>query len=307
MELAEFVNLTNIDIVQHVRGSGPKVCVCPINGTRRWFTLEHADTNYENIESGYLDTVAKGYVDLFKLFFDHGIETLLVPSFGLDLLERGEEYMQIAAEGFNRLATHPLFLEFYEDYQIQARFYGDYQKHFQDTPYAYLIDQFDLITNKTGKNKKGTLFFGLFAHDASERVAQIGIQFYQEHNRAPSRKEIIEAYYGIHVDDVDIFIGFDKFSAFDMPLVAVGSEDLYFTVSPTLYLTQTQLRTILYDHIYSRKDVDEQYSEMDADDWVRMRKFYDVHQGKTLGVGTKVGDIWYPLPQVSPVRNNGKQ
>ena len=306
IELREFIGLNKQDISYKVRQHGSTVCVCPINGTRRWFTLEHADTNYENIESGYLDTVAEGYVNLFKLFFEHGIETLLVPSFGPDLLERGEEYMQIAAEGFNRLTVHPLFLKFYEDYEVQVRFYGDYRKYFKDTPYAYLIDQFEAITQKTLDNTKGVLFFGLFAHDASESVAQIGIDFYREHKRAPSKKEIVEKYYGRYVDPVDIFIGFDKFSAFDMPLIAVGEEDLYFTVSPTLYMTETQLRTILYDHMYSRKNIDEQYSTKSGEDWETMRRFYDSHQEKTLGVGTKIGEIWYPLPQVTAFGMNGK-
>jgi hypothetical protein len=82
-----------------------------------------------------------------------------------------------------------------------------------------------------------------------------------------------------------------------MPLVATGMEDLYFTVSPTLYMTQDQLRAILYDHIYSRRnEID--YSEMSPESWQHMRHFYRKNHGNTLGVGTKVNGIWYPLPQV---------
>lgn len=305
MEKKSFINLPQEEIIQQVKQFGPKVCVCPINGTRRWFTLEYTSSDYETIESGYLEMAAKGYVNLFRLFFDHGIESMLVPSFGPDLIERGEEYMQLAAEGFNQLTIHPLFLNFYENYDVRVRFYGDYCKYLVDTPYAYLIDQFDALTQKTLKKGRHCLYFGLFANDASEAVAQIAIQFYQKNNRPPTRREIIEAYYGEYISQVDIFIGFDKFSAFDMPLVAVGNEDLYFTVSPTLYMTQTQLRTILYDHIYARRGLDD-YTEMDNENWNRMRAYYQANHERTLGVGTNVGGIWYPTPQVQPLEETEK-
>jgi tuberculosinol/isotuberculosinol synthase len=297
MNTEEFISLSNDAIEEIVKRVGPTVCTCPINGTRRWFTLEHANTDYENVAAGYLDTVAQAYVDLFKLFFDHGISYLLVPSFGPDLLERGEEYLQLAVEGFSRLTYHPLFLDFYAEYHVQVHFYGDYERYFSETEYAQLIEQFDALTRQTSGHNNHYLFFGLFAHDASETVARFAIDFYKQNKRVPNRSEIVQAYYGVDLPPVDIFIGFDKFSSFDMPLVATGMEDLYFTVSPTLYMTQNQLRAVLYDHIYSRRnEID--YSEMSPESWQHMRHFYRKNHGNTLGVGTKVNGIWYPLPQV---------
>jgi tuberculosinol/isotuberculosinol synthase len=297
MNIEEFISLPESEMLQHTQDHGPRVCVCPINGTRRWFTLEHASTNYENIESGYLDIVARAYVDFFTLFYRHGIHTLLIPSFGPDLLERGEEYMKVAVKGFEMVAKHDLFLKFYQEYDVQVRFYGNYVEYLEHTDYYYLIEYFDKITQETANHKSHQLFWGLFANDATESVGKISIDYYKKHNRPPSREEIIKAYYGTYVEPVDIFLGFDKFSAFDMPLLAIGFEDLYFTVSPTLYLTQAQLRTILYDHIYTRKEIDE-YSEMTIQEWEHMRAFYKTNLGKTLGIGVKKSNIWYPLPQV---------
>lgn len=308
MELNEFLILPTRELVQLVRESGPKVCVCPVNGTRRWYTLEHesGDSDYEDADSAYLDTVVKGYIDLIGLFFDQGIETILLPSFGPDLLERGDEYMQLAAAGFSHVTSHPWFLNFYEQYDVRVGFYGDYAKHFQNTDYQYLIEQFDEITQKTSGNKQRHLFWGLFANDASEAVAEFAVNYYRENQRTPNRKEIVEAYYGEYINPVDIFIGFDKFSTFDMPLISVGSEDLYFMVSPTLYLTQEQLRTILYDHLFLRRENDEEYSDKNESEWEEMRNFYDTHRGKTLGVGNKIGGIWYPSSQVEPSSNTKK-
>jgi tuberculosinol/isotuberculosinol synthase len=76
-----------------------------------------------------------------------------------------------------------------------------------------------------------------------------------------------------------------------MPLIATGNEDLYFTVSPSPYFTQKQLRDILYDHIYLRH-TDE------PEDWFVMKEFYQTNIGRTMGVGAEHKGIWYPLPQV---------
>ena len=105
-------------------------------------------------------------------------------------------------------------------------------------------------------------------------------------------------YYGEYVEPVDLFVGFDKFCLFDMPLVTTGNEDLYFTISPSPYLSKRQLRDILYDHLYSRRDGEPDYAAMEPDDWSWMKSFYTANLDRTLGVGIKHGRTWYPLPQV---------
>jgi hypothetical protein len=77
-----------------------------------------------------------------------------------------------------------------------------------------------------------------------------------------------------------------------MPLLALGEEDLYFTVTPSFYLSERQLRDILYDHLYTRR-VEE------GDNWAVMKEFYRVNMNKTLGVGAQREGFWYPLPQVN--------
>jgi tuberculosinol/isotuberculosinol synthase len=297
VHLAEFQDLPTEQVGQLVRAAGPKVCVFPINGTRRWFLLTHPSQRGEGLASAYLDATAKRHVEIYRLLFDHGLDTLLTPVFGPDLVERGEGYMQIAADGLARLATHPDFLDFYETSGVRVRFYGDHRRFLGPTPYAYLSDLFDSVTARTLAHSRYRLFFGLFAHDATEAVAQIAVRCYQERGRSPDRRQIVEAYYGEYVGPVDLFIGFDKLSAFDMPLVATGAEDLYFTVSPSLYLTQHQLRDILYDHLYARRgELD--YSEMSPREWGLMTDFYQANMERTLGVGTRQDGVWYPLPQV---------
>ncbi len=301
--LETFLDWPTEQVAEVVRAHGPRVCVFPINGTRRWFLLEHPPESEENFVLDYLGLMVKRHLELYRLFFDHGVAYLLTPIFGPDLFsERSEAYTRFAVDGMALLAEHPAFLDFYRDYDVKVRCYGDYHKYLAPTPYAYLEDLFDEVMEKTAAHQTHHLLFGVFAHDATETVAELSVHYYQEHDRIPDKRTLVELYYGEYVPPVDLFIGFDKFAAFDMPLVTTGHEDLYFTVAPSLYMESRQLRTILYDHLYTRRQEETDYEELTETDWQAMHTFYHDNREQTLGVGAihPRGNFWYPLPQVVP-------
>jgi len=293
MDIKTFLKLPTEEVAKIVRAHGPKVCVFPINGTRRWFLMEN-ERSSDDYASAYLPAIIENHIGLYKLFFEHGIETLLTPALGTDLWERGDEYVQMVAEGFAALANHPKFLAFFDQYQVRANFYGDYRKFLSKTNYSHLLETFDAVKEKTAQNDQCKLFFGLFASDATESVAELSVAYYQQHGVIPNKQKIIELYYGEYVQPVNFFVGFDKFSVYDMPLLASGFEDLYFTVSPSAYLSQNQLREILFDHIYSRSVEEPEYLEMSEDAWESMKTFYKVYRETTLGIGVIKDGIWYP-------------
>ena len=294
MDLETFLKLSPADIAQIVRDAGVKVVVFPVNGTRRWFMLEHPDpqNNFISRYQAYKDITAQKYIEIFKLVFDQGLDTLLTPEFGSELLTRGATYANLATEALAYLATYPPFLDFYETYQVRVRFYGDYRRVLANTPYAYLINLFDELTQRTLTHSRYRLFYGICANDATEQVAELAVQHYQKFHSLPDRRAIVTLYYGEYVDPVSFFIGFDKFSAFDMPLLALGEEDLYFTVAPSLYLTERQLREIIYDHLYTRRVAE-------TENWSGLASFYTANRGQTLGIGKQRDGFWYPLPQVT--------
>jgi hypothetical protein len=269
------------------------VCVFPFNGTRRWFLLEHPEKARENFVQSYIEETSRGYIDVYQLLFEHGIDTVLAPVFGSEILTRGEEYMQQIGSSMGLLAEHPAFLSFYEQYDVCVHFYGDYRRELGKTRYAYITDQFDKATKKTSDHKKGRLFYGVFASDATESIAELSIQHHVKTGRIPTRKELIEAYYGQYIEKADIFIGFEKFTVFDYPMLNWGEESLYFTVAPSLYITAKQLRHILYDHIYLRPIKEPDYEAMPAKDLQSMRQFYLEHKDDAFGVGEVHHGIWY--------------
>jgi len=206
----------------------------------------------------------------------------------------------MAADGLALLTREPALLKFYETYGVRVRFYGDHRKYFGPTPYAYLSDLFDDLTARTQLHDRHRLFFGVCANDAAETTGELAVRYYQQHGQTPDKRALVEMYYGEYIPPVNVFIGFDKFNVFDMPLISTGSEDLYFTVSPSPYLNAPQLRAILYDHLFSRRDSEPDYQTMGPEEWAAMRAFYQANLEKSCGIGTRhgPGGCWYPLPQV---------
>jgi tuberculosinol/isotuberculosinol synthase len=290
-------------IAEHVRRDGPKVCVFPINGTRRWFMLEYPQEAMSKSFDTYLQIAGRRHVELYKLVFDHGIGTLMTPIFGPELLDRGQEYHRLILPGLLRTAEHPDFVNFYDAYDVRVRIYGDTERYLRGTPYEPALDAFAALERHTAAHERYRLFFGVCAHDPTETVAEIGVQFQREYGHLPNKRQIVKAYYGEYVKPVDIFIGFDRPTAFDMPLIATGEEDLYFTVCPSPYLDAQTLRHILYDHLYARRIDDSSYQTLSTTDIETLVAFYQANHQHVLGLGRrhKSGAFWYPIPQVEMI------
>jgi tuberculosinol/isotuberculosinol synthase len=289
----KFLSLPADELAKIVRAERTKTCVFPFNGTRRWFLLEHGREFNEETAKNYVDLTVRGYVATYKLVFDHGLDNIVAPVFGGEIFNRGEEYMREIGSNMILFATHPAFLELYESYGVRVHFYGDYRRQLKDTPYAYICDSFDEITRKTAHHKGCALFYGVCADDATVTIADLTIRYYQDTGRSPSRRELIEHYYGETIEKADIFIGFEKFNVFDYPMLGWGEESLYFTIAPSLYMNERQLRNILYDYIYLRPVQDPDYFTMPEEDFELMRKHYEINREVTFGIGEMRGGIWY--------------
>lgn len=299
MSLEAFLALPTEELANLVRGDRVKTCVFPFNGTRRWFLLERPSSAGGDLAKQYIELTTQGYINTYKLVFDHGIDNIVAPAFGGELLvNRGEEYMRQIGTSLSLLAIHPDFVNFYKEYDVRVHFYGEYRKQFKDTSYAYIIDQFDEVTRQTADHTSRALFYGVFAEDATMTTAELAIQHVQQTGTRPTRRDLIERYYGEFIEKADIFIGYEKFNVFDYPMLGLGEESLYFTVAPSLYMNHRQLRNILYDFLYLRPVQDPDYFSMPQADFEAMRRYYEANREVTFGIGEMRGGIWYATPHL---------
>ena len=291
----QFLELSTEEVAALVRASGPKVCVFPINGTRRWFLLEHAAEIQDDFFEAYMHTSIKNHVDLCAMLFDHGIEILLAPVFGRELMHRGDEYTQrVGIDGLVRTATDKNYHQFFERYDVKVRFYGDYRDVLTGTPYEYALSSMYAVTAATKHNQTFRLFFGVFADEVTETISRLSVEHYLAQGSIPDKQTLIRKYYGEELPPVSLFIGFDKFSVFDMPLLTTGEEDLYFSLSPSPYMTQHQLRAILYDHLYVRPAPEPDYTKLTLAELDWLREYYRNNKDHAFGVGKLKFNLWVP-------------
>lgn len=296
MDIGTFQQLPVTEVARLVRSAGPKVCGFPINGTRRWFALEHADEASQG-HLAYMRRAGDRAIEVCRTIFDHGVDTLLIPIFGAAVASRGPDYQPLIEPGLRWFACDPAMLEFYDAYDVRVSLYGDGPRLYPN--YAGAWEAFNAVAERTAHHRRHRLFYGACADDPTETIVQIGLKFYEAHGQLPNRRQIVEAYYGDYVEPLSFCIGFEPMAMFDLPLVATGMEDLYFMVSPSLYLDDYTLRAILYDHLYERRTLDN-YSHFTAADWSALNQFYQLNRHHVIGIGRQAewGGWWSPLPQV---------
>ena len=304
-DITWFQNLSTPEVAAIVR-EHVRTVVFAAGGTTRWFILNYLDGWPTDMSywQGYLRQDGQRFLEIARTFFGHGVHTLFTHAVVPGQLEgKGEEYLHLAlTTGMERIAGSPEFLHFYEEYGVRVRFFGDYRQVLASSQYGGTLARFDEIEKRTRANERHRLYWGFNSkEDQITPVLELAVQFYRDHGRVPSREEVIELYYGEPVEPVDIFISFNRpKTARLMPPLLESRADLYFMIGLSFDFSQSQLRSILYDHLYARKRQHRDYSELSADAFPEMQAFYRLNQGRVIGIGRhyESGAIWHPMPQV---------
>jgi len=291
IQLEQFLRLDSNEAAELVRAHGPRVVVCPINGTRRWFMLEAMNGAGQN---EFLPMILDRYLKIFDLFFSHGIQVLLTPILGPDIVQRGSDYSDMVFAALDEITSGDRFLRYYENRDVRVRFYGDYEDYFAEKA-PHVMDQFQQVQRATREHLEHKLFWGMFAHDPSETVSRIGIEYYKEQQSMPNRHDIVARYYGEYIPPADMFVGMMPPAVFDYPLLDTGGTALYFTTVPTPYLDQRMLRKMLHDFMFVRP-VREEYESLSGEDWESLADFYHGKRKAIYGLGRKSagGTVWLP-------------
>lgn len=271
----------------------PVVLGWPFNGTRRWYLLyrrEHPEA------SDYMTALISHQAAGYRTAFAHGVGVILSPGFGAELLRRGPEYTRTALGGLLQLADDPIYQEMFAE-GVRLRFYGDYEELLDTPTFRPMLRACREITDATASGDGPLLMIGLFADAPYPTIARLSVEFADKHSRPPNRQELIEAYYGVPVPDLSLYLGFAQPALFDVPMVATGEEDLYATLTPSPHLTEAQLREILYDHLITRRTPDPDYETLSERAKDSLAEYNNLYSGETLGVGRidPLTGIWNPV------------
>jgi hypothetical protein len=154
-----------------------------------------------------------------------------------------------------------------------------------------------MLTEATASGEGPLLLIGLFADDPYPTIARLSVEFAEREGRPPGRAELIEAYYGLPVPDLSLYVGFAQPEMFDVPLLATGLEHLDTTLNPFPDLTERQLREILYDHLVTRRAAPVDYDDLSPEAQLGLAEYAERRKGSTLGIGRidPLTGLWRPL------------
>lgn len=275
----------------------------PFNGTRRWYLLHRRESSTDD----YVTTTIRWQAEQHRLAFAHGVSVLIAPHFGAELLQRGSAYTRTVLGGLLKLGDDPVNQEMF-DAGVRIRFYGDYEEVLDTPIYRPMLDACASLTSATATGDGPLLLIGLFADAPYPTLARLSVEFAEKYGRTPERKDLIEAYYGLEVPDLSLYLGFAQPALFDVPLLATGREDLYATLTPSADLTEKQLREILYDHLVTRRIAEDDYDGLSDEALAVLAAYYERYRGVTLGIGCidPLTGVWNPLLFDPDVQRVGK-
>ncbi len=303
--MAWFQSLSVSQIAQIVRERGLETVVFAAGGTKRWFILNHLDhwPQDRSYWEGYLKYGGQRFLEITRLFFEHGVSTLLTHAVIPSQLEgKGKRYLPLAlTSGMERIAASPEFLAFYAQYGVRVRFFGNYRCVLQELGYKDALEMFDRVEEQTRENDQHVLFWGFNSEqDQMTPIFEQVIRYHQEHGVAPNKDRAIELYYGEPVAPVDIYITFNRLRTWVFPPLLDGRADLYFTVGLSFDFSQKQLRSILYDHLFARQGQHRDYSTLPSEAFGKAQTFYRLNRDGVIGLGRlyEAGAFWHPVPQV---------
>jgi hypothetical protein len=267
--LPEWFQLDDQEITRCVTQKVSTVAVY-VNGTRRWFLSQSQEWHH------YAKIAGMAQRRLSQLLYDHGIQTLIQPMLGYDLLERGPEYLELAIEeGLAELGSQD-YRDWYRRSQIKVTFYGNWTVALSELGFGKITDLLKDVMAETSHYHKHRLLLGIFADEGLDNIVTLAQSVRQG-------EELIARYYGQPVAPVNLVIGSGQPAIWDLPLLDINKASLYFLQAPTFFLERQTLRRILYDHLYQRINDDELYDNLSTKIW---------KEPHVLGLGQRTEKGW---------------
>lgn len=279
MHFDEFLALDATTITQQVQqrfGENFGVGI-PFNGTRRWYLDAFKKSPEALYELDYPYQVRQQMLTIIGQMFDDGVQAVYTPVIGQALAERGPEYMEFAVMSVQFLVDDEA-LAWYQASHIHASCYGRL-----DLLPAEVQARIRHVDDST-RTPQAThhIRYGVFADQPLSHICHQVIDLHHATHTIPSEQDLIEHYYGKPRVDVQMWIGSDQPTVFDVPLVIHEATALYFLQFPTLYLDKTLWRRLLYDVLVVRGDDEALYPDnITAERYI-------------TGLGRRQGDHWVP-------------
>lgn len=308
MDKKTFMMLSTEEVAKIVSRLGkPKTLALIPDGTRKKnIIVDRWNPKSPDFEQRHTTSSHTDFINVLKVFYNCGLETLFLPTVARGNLVRSEKYQgYLIQNALKNILTGEEWEEFFREFDIKVNIYGDLNSIY-GLGYPEVEKWIKSVETGTSKHKTRRLLLGLAYGQSVEevRLAEMAIDFYGKHKKVPSRNDLLRLYYGDTVDYVDILIRPSVVRDSDMqPILVCGRAEMYFPVTSCLLITEEMMKTILYDYLYQRmisfglKD----YSDgVDMSELEFIREYFKINKNAILGIGMRKreGHFWFPIPQI---------
>lgn len=297
-----FLSLSIEEIVEIVKSENrPRLGIFVPDGSRRLvLAFTEAEPGTEEFYRLSATLPAQYLLESLKVFFDHGLPTLMVPILSRSVINRGSGYrLWTVLEGLKLLFHSKEWADFYDKYDICVNVYGEPER-LENTESKDALAWIKETIHRTSNNQSHRLFYAIGeAPVLGEDIAQLGIDFYREHGQTPTLKEQILHYYGEDLPLADFFIMNSKISGLGaLPrFLSNGDTAAYFLpAAGSIGLNNHTYRLILYDLLFERNGLQAEYTQSNSSPTQRkaLKAFYQKSQHKVIGLGHRISNSWVP-------------
>ncbi len=294
--LNEWLALSQTEIATWVRTHHLAV-MFSIDGSRRHYLLaQPADKRQISDFAVYVHHNALAYVRVYELLLAHGVETILTPTLYPPNFVRNERYLQQSVAMSQQFLCNSPFLEFYQQWQVRARLYGDHAFAPQAAPVRTALTQLETALESLTPTGERQVLFGYNAGTFMDEIIRHTSTLHAELGRVPTQAEVRVACFPVGPEKINLLIGASwlRVGLILPPVLDGGATDIYNLNHLTLDLQESTLRHILYDHLFQRWAGPEDDAEYTPADLNELETYYASHRECLVGTGQLVGPgLWY--------------
>jgi|GEM_PF-1500692 len=295
-DLKTFLTFDDAAVAAQLQAARHPCWAVALGGTRRAYLAEggvigsHADLDR------YFLWVEAAQRKVLEQLFGLGVKTIIavcrLPQ------DRGADYQAFAQQAIQSLVEGDARRAFYDAYELKVQVAGDVRQLATAVTSPDLLERFHNLAATTataGGAQLIYLFRGAWVEPATEE-ALLGYRVGQQLGHAPSRDDLLRAYYGTDVPPLTVYVGSGRPQlTYLRPPLLGGAEDLYWAQPSPINLTPSDWRRIIYDHLWQRRTHSVREYPADSEHRESLAALLTQQVGHIIGVGTQHAlGFWMP-------------
>lgn len=286
MDLATFLAVDTETVAAQVQAAGHSCWSIAMGGTRRAYLAEGGSMADAAGMEAYFQWAEASQRAVYEQLFALGIETVILV--GRVPADRGPAYSAFMRRIMQRLVSGEQRIASYQKLGLRVRVAGNLAQLAGAIGVADLAQHYAEVADQTAHATGSTLIY-LFRggwYDPASEEAQIGYQVGTQLQRAPTRAELVQAFYGGPVAPLSAYVGSGRpRTGLLRPPFLCGAEELYWSHGPLMRLNEADWRRILFDQLYTRQTAGGRSYPEDEQSRAAICEALRTQDGRILGLG----------------------